>query len=83
MEDGNYFIDLPFKSKEVIMPNNRRQAEQRLTFLSKRFQKDENFKKDYTVFMDKVINEGYAMEVPKNDLVMDDGRVWYLPHHGV
>ena len=33
--------------------------------------------------MDKIICNGYAQRVPTKDLHQDDGRVWYLPHHGV
>ena len=33
--------------------------------------------------MDKIIFEGYAQKVPTKNLLQDDGRVWYLPHHGV
>ncbi|VDI00950.1 Hypothetical predicted protein [Mytilus galloprovincialis] len=81
--NGHYVIDLPFKSKDVQMPNNRKQAEQRLIALSKRFTQDHDFHKQYVTFMDKVINEGYAIRVPEKDNGQNDGSIWYLPHHGV
>ncbi|CAC5363980.1 unnamed protein product [Mytilus coruscus] len=81
--NGHYVIDLPFKSKDVQMPNNRKQAKQRLVALSKRFTRDHDFHKQYVTFMNKVINEGYAQRVPEKDNGQNDGSIWYLLHHGV
>ncbi|KAK7896104.1 hypothetical protein WMY93_021429 [Mugilogobius chulae] len=33
--------------------------------------------------MSNIIEKGYAVKVPDKDLSRDDGKVWYLPHHGV
>lgn len=33
--------------------------------------------------MNDVISKGYAERVPDDDLGRCDGRVWYVPHHGV
>lgn len=33
--------------------------------------------------MDGVIRKGHAEKVPLEQLERDDGRVWYIPHHGV
>lgn len=82
-EDGHYVISLPFKSENVCLPNNRKQVEQRLSSLQKRFSRDENFHKEYCVFMNKILEEGYAVKVPDEKVIQDDGQVWYLPHHGV
>ncbi|KAI2645663.1 Cold shock protein 1 [Labeo rohita] len=38
---------------------------------------------DYTAFMEDVISKGYAEKVPERELKRHDGRVWYIPHHGV
>ncbi|CAC5381167.1 unnamed protein product [Mytilus coruscus] len=61
--NGHYVIDMPFKSEDVQMPNNSKQAEQRLIALSKRFTRDHDFHKQYVTIMDKVINESYAQGV--------------------
>ncbi|XP_060605456.1 uncharacterized protein LOC132757974 [Ruditapes philippinarum] len=65
------------------MPNNRKVAEQRLLLLGKRLKGDANFQEQYCEFMDKVIKSDYARKVPSKKLTQNDGRVWYLPHHGV
>ena len=65
------------------MPNNRQMAEQRAYGLKKRLEKDESFKKDYVCFMNDVLSKGHAEMVPKEQLHRTDGRLWYIPHHGV
>lgn len=77
-EDGHYSIDLPFKSEDVTMPNNRKQAEQRLILLSRKFENNIEFRDSYKAFMDKIICDGYAQQVPTENLQQNDGRVWYL-----
>lgn len=33
--------------------------------------------------MNQILEKGYAVKVPDEKVNQDDGRVWYLPHHGV
>lgn len=33
--------------------------------------------------MKDLISKGYAERVPAEDLGRNDGKVWYIPHHGV
>lgn len=28
-------------------------------------------------------SKGYAVKVPPEELAQDDGKLWYIPHHGV
>lgn len=37
----------------------------------------------YTEFLNEVINKGYAEVVPQQELKRKDGKLWYIPHHGV
>ena len=81
--DGHYSIGLPLKNKEVKMPNNRAVAEQRALNMKKKLQRNQTFKEDYVSFMNDVINKGYAVKVPDEELKRSDGKVWFIPHHGV
>ncbi|KAK3518715.1 hypothetical protein QTP70_008921 [Hemibagrus guttatus] len=81
--DGHYSIALPLKDRKISMPNNHNIAEQRTLNLKRRFLRDPLFHKDYTAFMDNLLSNGYAERVPTTDLARSDGKVWYLPHHGV
>ena len=82
-QDGHYIIPLPFRDKSPSIPNNRDQAESRLRWQKKKIQRDEDYKRDYTEFMNKVISKGYAYKVPENEAGPDEHGVHYLLHHGV
>lgn len=71
------------KDSLLKMPNNRLQAERRAKNLKQKFEKDSKFHQDYTNFVTDIIHKGYARKVPEKQLNREDGRVWYLPHHGI
>ena len=68
-KSGDYYVvPLPFKKENLIMPNNRKQAMQRLIYLKRRFKKDPAFFEDYKQFMSNLLVNGYAKR-------MDDSPV--------
>ena len=78
---GNHYqAPLTLKNPDVKLPNNRKAAEKRLLYMKKRLMKDDRFHQQYTEFMQKILEKGYAKE---SKATPQDGRVWYLPHHGV
>ncbi len=81
--DGHYYMRLPLKDDKIKMPNNRVLAEQHLRSLQKRLRRYPDFYEDYTVFMNNIIEKGYAEKIPDENLHRGDGKVWYIPHHGV
>ena len=83
LENGHYQLDLPFRKENTVMPNNKVIAEQRLANLKRKLKKNEHFQSEYTDFLSDVIDNGYAEVVPQEQLERKDGRVWYIPHHGV
>lgn len=83
LQDGHYTLNLPFKKEEVSLPNNQCVAKQRILGLKKRFEKNEKFHQEYNSFLTDVINKGYAERVPEHQKERSDGKVWYIPHHGV
>ena len=74
----HYQLPLPFRRDQVILHNNRRQAEKRLMTMKRRFYRDKKFFNDYCTFMEDIIRNGYARKV---DEISED--CWYIPHHGV
>ena len=81
---GHYYINLPFRDSNVVMPNNYEQAVSRLSSLKKRFTSDNKFKDDYVSFVDTMLEKGYAEKVTDDqDRQASEGKVWYVPHHGV
>ena len=81
--DGHYYIGLPFKCDNAILPNNYEQASLRLRSLKKRLIHSSNLCEDYKEFMKNILDKGYAEVVPDKELNRNDGRVWYIPHHAV
>lgn len=82
-ENGHYHVKLPLKDETVRMPNNRCVAELRAANLKRKLQKNLKFCEDYNGFMKGIIEKGYAVKVPTEQINRNDGRVWYIPHHGM
>lgn len=80
--DGHYEIGLPLR-ENINMPNNRKVVEQRASHLKKRFQRCSTFFADYKAVMSDMVFKGYAERVPVEEMTRGDGKIWYLPHHGV
>ncbi|XP_046567703.1 uncharacterized protein LOC124276091 [Haliotis rubra] len=83
LESGHYTIALPLRREITQLPSNHSQAFKRLMNLKHKMERNSNFLKDYRDFMDKIVAKGYAERVPDHELERDDGRVWFIPHHGV
>jgi len=58
-------------------------AEQRTFHLKRKFQRDQVYATEYKGFMSDIIKKGYAEKVPPEDLQLENGKIWYIPHHGV
>ncbi len=65
------------------MPNNRCIAEQRAMSLKRKFQRNKEYHQEYVHFLNDVIKNGYAERVPQHQLNGTEGKIWYIPHHGV
>lgn len=83
LQEGHYSLKLPFKKEKVSLPNNQCVAKQRIAGLKGRFERNAKFHQEYTNFLNDVIREGYAERVPEHQVERSDGKVWYIPHHGV
>jgi transposase InsO family protein len=81
--DSHYTMDIPFKCKEPMLPDNRVLAEHRLQLLGKRLTKDNALKLKYVEEINQLLTKGYAEIVQQENLQRKDGKVWYLPHHPV
>ena len=77
----HYEIDLPVRYENLHMPQNKDLVVQRAMHLKRRFKRETKFKQDYQDFMRNLFEKGYAEEVA--DIQVPEGKVWYLPHHGV
>ena len=80
MSEGHFEVPLPFRDDKPYLPNNRAQALYRLGCLKRRMQRDYKYRKDYTSFMNGLVEKGYAQKCSRQIV---DGKTWYIPHHGV
>ena len=77
--DGHYQLPLPFKNPAVTMPDNKLQAMSRLDSVKKKMLNNEDYCKEYTEFINTLLEKGYAKESGDSE----PGKSWYIPHHGV
>ncbi len=82
-EDNHYELPIPYKDVKPQLPPNRIAAEERLSSLRRRMERDKEFKERYDAGMESLINKGYAEEVTTEKVTDDGGKVWYLPHFEV
>ena len=82
LKNGHYEMKLPFR-EDVLLPDNISQAKQRLLSLRRKMKSNAVFSKDYNDFMNKVLSNNFAEVVPEDEVTRADGRVWYIPHHGL
>ena len=81
-ESGNLEMPLPFRQRNVKMPNNYVQAVNRLYGLLRTLKKKPQMERDYFAFMEKILSKGHASPVPPDELKPKErpGELWYLPH---
>lgn len=81
--DGHYEMPLPFRGNTPKLPNNKPLALRRLNKLKTRMENDVKYRQDHMAFMQDIIRKGFAERVPHEQRPDDDGKSWYIPHHGV
>ena len=81
VEGNHYEYKLPVRDG-FVLPRNRYLAIQRLASLRKRLLLNPILRQDYQHFIQNLLMDGHAEEVPETEL-NDIGNTWYLPHHGV
>ena len=77
----HYIIALPWKESNLNLPESKKMAERRLDNLKKRLLADDELCKLYCVKMNGYVGSGYASRVCEEDIVVEEGLVWYVPHH--
>ncbi|KZS05056.1 Uncharacterized protein APZ42_031858 [Daphnia magna] len=78
-------VDLLFNSSTPKRPNNRTQAELHFFTVERRLMSKENKVNAirYREIIESHLENGYAIEVPYNQLNLPIGKVWYLQRHFV
>ncbi|XP_068250652.1 uncharacterized protein [Palaemon carinicauda] len=79
--DGHFQLPMPFRDRNVNLPNNKKQAVSRAKWQRRKMKNSEDYRQQYTAFMDKLFEKGYAYKIPDDEV--NKIPVWYLPHHVV
>ena len=82
-EDRHYEMPLPLNEQSFRLPDNKNLAVSRLMKLKQRLTRDGKYREHYQAFMHDMIEKGHAESVPSEELHVNNGRTWYIPHHGV
>lgn len=82
-DEGFYEIDLPLKTDDICLPNNKTQAYNMFLRTKKRLDRDLDLFNEYDAFMQSMIDNDYMEIVPTNELHTNPGLSWYLTHHAV
>ena len=73
---GHYEMALPFRDREVTVPNNWVQAERRALWLKQKLHDNNDLYTDYKVFMAEILEEGYARKVPAHTQGVNCRGAW-------
>lgn len=76
--NGHYQTDIPFRSKDPNLPDNRVIAEKRLRSLTSRFRRDPKLHAKYKAGIQERLDKGYAERVPQQEIAVKPGHTWYL-----
>ena len=63
LEDQHYEIGFPIKNLNLMLSNNSGQVLQRVSYLKKRLQKNDEFHSDYKKFVSDMIEQGCCEKV--------------------
>jgi len=82
---GQFIVNLPISENAKPIGDSLDAAVKRLKSIERKFQKNPEFKQQYTNFMLEYENLGHMRKVdPQNIKVQNTGQnIFYLPHHGV
>ncbi|XP_075151102.1 uncharacterized protein LOC142225212 [Haematobia irritans] len=81
--DGRYIVELPFKDKDITFNDTFQGALKRFNATERRLLRDPELRRKYTEFMKEYYNLGHMRELSPQEVDVEDGRLFYLPHHPI
>ena len=81
-KEGRYEVTLPWKPTHRPLPTNLELCKRRLTSLLKRLKTTPKILEDYNNIIQEQLHKGIVEPVPEEE-ADSQGRIHYLPHHGV
>ena len=80
LPDGHYEIPMPCKESVITLERNLPMVEQRLEYLKRKMEKNDDYKQEYVTFINEMIKNDFCERVP---VYVVNKPSWYIPHHGV
>ncbi|CAG7786114.1 unnamed protein product, partial [Allacma fusca] len=81
---GNQFeTGLLWRDDNLILPESKTAAIQRLNCIEKRMDRDPEFAETYAGKLEDFLEKGYAREITDEEDAVVHPRVWYVPHFSV
>ena len=81
-KDGRYFVNLPWREHNELLPDNYENCVVRLNSTVKRLRKQPEVFRGYNSVIEDQGRKGIIERVD-NSTIPEVGKVHYLPHHGV
>ncbi|XP_068209183.1 uncharacterized protein [Palaemon carinicauda] len=66
--DSHFQLRMPFRDLNVNLPNNKKQAVSRAKWQRRRMKNSEDYRQQYTTFMDKLFEKGYTYKIPDDEV---------------
>ena len=76
----HYQVALPWRPKNVVLPNNREYAIKRLVGLKRKLSRDPEYFSNYEKKINGYLESGHARRIPLENQASSE-RTWYLLHH--
>ncbi|XP_044573912.1 uncharacterized protein LOC123258071 [Drosophila ananassae] len=80
---GRYTVELPFKDADPQFTDTLQGATQRFASVERRLHRDTDLHSRYVQFMQEYISLGHMRQLNPDEILTNDGRVFYMPHHPV
>ncbi|XP_065361884.1 uncharacterized protein LOC135955462 [Calliphora vicina] len=81
--DGRYIVELPFKEQNISFFDTYKGALMRFNATERRLSRDPQLYENYTKFMREYHSLGHMRELSPEEIDVEDGRLFYLPHHPI
>ncbi|CAL8112164.1 unnamed protein product [Orchesella dallaii] len=81
--EGRYIVPIPFNGKQTQLGSSRSTAVRRFLQVERRLNRNEDYHKQYTEFMNEYLSLGHMERIPDDEAKEEVGSTYYLPHHFV
>ncbi|XP_036340901.1 uncharacterized protein LOC118750283 [Rhagoletis pomonella] len=82
-ETGKYVVELPFQQPKVIFSETMSGCLARFLTVERRLIRNDALRQQYVEFMREYARQGHMRKLRSDEIEVDDGIRFYMPHHPV